>query len=35
MQEWFFPKMTEINVEGIQISIKQAARTSWFAEVRR
>ena len=25
VQEWFFPKMTGINVEGIQISIKQAA----------
>ena len=25
VQNWFFPKLTEINVEGIQISIKQAA----------
>ena len=25
VQEWLFPKMTWINVEGIQISIKQAA----------
>ena len=25
VQKWFFPKVTEINVEGIQISIKQAA----------
>ena len=25
VREWFFPKMTGINVESIQISIKQAA----------
>ena len=25
VQEWFFPKMTGITVEGIQISIQQAA----------
>ena len=25
VQEWFFPRMTGINVESIQISIKQAA----------
>ena len=24
VQKWFFPKVTEINVEGIQVSIKQA-----------
>ena len=23
VQKWFFPKVTEINVEGIQISIKR------------
>ena len=47
VQKWFFPKVTEINVEGIQISIKQAERPSLvrfqdpfpvllgFTEVRR
>ena len=28
VQKWFFPKVTEINVEGIQLSIKQAERPS-------
>ena len=28
VQKWFFPKVTEINVEGIQISVKQAERPS-------